>query len=73
MCTRLVYLGPNGNIITGRSMDWKLEMATNLWALPRGTKVRKLDLDRDESNTFAGEISSNFETSEPFTFLGVTA
>lgn len=25
MCTRLVYLGPNGNIITGRSMDWKLE------------------------------------------------
>jgi len=36
MCTRLVYLGPNGNIITGRSMDWKLELATNLWALPRG-------------------------------------
>lgn len=36
MCTRLVYLGPNGNIITGRSMDWKLDLATNLWALPRG-------------------------------------
>lgn len=38
MCTRLVYLGPNGNIITGRSMDWKLDLATNLWALPRGVK-----------------------------------
>ncbi|MEO6792876.1 MAG: linear amide C-N hydrolase [Mycobacterium sp.] len=38
MCTRLVYLGPNGNIITGRSMDWKLDLATNLWALPRGMK-----------------------------------
>lgn len=38
MCTRLVYLGPNGNIITGRSMDWKLDLATNLWSLPRGMK-----------------------------------
>lgn len=36
MCTRLVYLGPAGNIITGRSMDWKLDLMTNLWALPRG-------------------------------------
>lgn len=36
MCTRLVYLGIGGNIITGRSMDWKLDLATNLWALPRG-------------------------------------
>ncbi len=38
MCTRLVYLGPNGNIITGRSMDWKLDLATNLWAMPRGMR-----------------------------------
>ncbi len=38
MCTRLVYLGPSGNIITGRSMDWKLDLATNLWALPRGMR-----------------------------------
>ena len=38
MCTRLVYLGPNGNIITGRSMDWKLDLATNLWSMPRGVK-----------------------------------
>ena len=38
MCTRLVYLGPNGNVITGRSMDWKVDPATNLWSLPRGVK-----------------------------------
>lgn len=37
-CTRLVYLGPNGNIVTARSMDWKSDVATNLWILPRGTK-----------------------------------
>lgn len=36
-CTRLVYLGPEGNIITARSMDWKNDVATNLWVLPRGT------------------------------------
>ena len=35
-CTRLVYLGPNDNVITARSMDWKNDVATNLWILPRG-------------------------------------
>jgi choloylglycine hydrolase len=35
-CTRVVYLGPDKNIITARSMDWKEDIATNLWILPRG-------------------------------------
>ncbi|MDI7863829.1 linear amide C-N hydrolase [Rhizobiaceae bacterium n13] len=35
-CTRLVYLGPNDNIVTARSMDWKSDIATNLWIFPRG-------------------------------------
>lgn len=35
-CTRLVYLGPDGNIVTARSMDWKTDILTNLWILPRG-------------------------------------
>lgn len=35
-CTRFVYQGPNGTIITGRSMDWKEDPATNLWIFPRG-------------------------------------
>jgi penicillin V acylase-like amidase (Ntn superfamily) len=35
-CTRVVYLGPGNNIITARSMDWKKDLATNLWILPRG-------------------------------------
>ncbi len=35
-CTRLVYLGTNGNVITARSMDWKDDILTNLWILPRG-------------------------------------
>ena len=35
-CTRAVYLGPEDRILTGRSMDWKLPMISNLWAMPRG-------------------------------------
>lgn len=38
MCTRVVYLGTGQRIVTGRSMDWKSEIGTNLWAFPRGVK-----------------------------------
>jgi choloylglycine hydrolase len=45
-CTRVVYQGPNGTILTARSMDWKEDMMTNLWIFPRG-------LDRN------GEVGPN--------------
>lgn len=35
-CTRLVYLGEDGMTVTARSMDWKSDVGTNLWILPRG-------------------------------------
>ena len=35
-CTRLVYLGADSDVITARSMDWKNDVATNLWIFPRG-------------------------------------
>ncbi|MCE4058792.1 linear amide C-N hydrolase [Pandoraea sputorum] len=35
-CTRVVYLGANDDVITARSMDWKQDVATNLYVLPRG-------------------------------------
>ncbi|MEJ4046227.1 linear amide C-N hydrolase [Erwinia sp. SLM-02] len=35
-CTRLVYLGANDQVITARSMDWKVDVGTNLWIFPRG-------------------------------------
>jgi penicillin V acylase-like amidase (Ntn superfamily) len=37
-CTRAVYLGSDGMVITGRSMDWSEDMSSNLWAFPRGMK-----------------------------------
>jgi penicillin V acylase-like amidase (Ntn superfamily) len=35
-CTRVVYKGPNETILTGRSMDFSMEIPANLWVLPRG-------------------------------------
>ncbi|MBA9071822.1 choloylglycine hydrolase [Methylobacterium sp. RAS18] len=37
-CTRAVYLGANAQVITARSMDWRNDIATNLWIFPRGMK-----------------------------------
>jgi penicillin V acylase-like amidase (Ntn superfamily) len=37
-CTRVVYLGNNDDVITARSMDWKVDVGTNLWVFPRGMK-----------------------------------
>lgn len=34
-CTRVVYKGSNGGVITARSMDWKDEIQANLWVFPR--------------------------------------
>ncbi len=35
-CSRAVYKGPDGTVITGRNMDWKTEIPANLWVFPRG-------------------------------------
>jgi len=35
-CTRLVFQGAKGHVITARSMDWKSDIVSNLWVLPRG-------------------------------------
>lgn len=36
-CTRFVYHGADGRVLTARTMDWKSDIATHLWILPRGT------------------------------------
>ncbi|MCD9577548.1 linear amide C-N hydrolase, partial [Flavobacterium sp. SCIV07] len=35
-CTRVVYKGLDGLVLTARSMDWSSDLHTNLWILPRG-------------------------------------
>ena len=41
-CTRTLYVSADGNVvITGRNMDWKEDMGTNLWVFPAGMKKRR--------------------------------
>jgi choloylglycine hydrolase len=35
-CTRIVYLGPEQTVITGRTMDFSIDIPANLWIFPRG-------------------------------------
>ncbi|QYO67620.1 linear amide C-N hydrolase [Leptolyngbya sp. 7M] len=37
-CTRFVYRGAEGRVITARSMDWRWDSGTNIWVLPRGVE-----------------------------------
>lgn len=36
MCTRIVYKGPNNSVLTGRTMDFSIEIPANQWVFPRG-------------------------------------
>ncbi|MDD3715439.1 MAG: linear amide C-N hydrolase, partial [Atribacterota bacterium] len=34
-CSRVLYHGLEGTVITGRTMDWTEDIGTNLWIFPR--------------------------------------
>jgi penicillin V acylase-like amidase (Ntn superfamily) len=60
-CTRVVYKGQNGMVITGRSMDFTLEIPANHWVFPRGIKRN-------------GEVGKNsIEWTSKYGSLAVTA
>ena len=35
-CTRVVYKGPDQTVMTGRTMDFAIDIPANLWVFPRG-------------------------------------
>ena len=38
-CTRVVYIGDGpDNVITGRTLDWKTDIPSNLYVFPQGIK-----------------------------------
>lgn len=45
MCTRAMWTGSGHGVLVGRNMDWREEMDTNLWSLPRGAD--RIGHDRD--------------------------
>ena len=34
-CTRVVYIGPDQTVLTGRTMDFSIDIPANLWIFPR--------------------------------------
>jgi len=36
MCSRVLYVGRDNLVVTGRSMDWMVPTGSNIWALPAG-------------------------------------
>lgn len=65
VCTRVVYLGTNDRVVTGRSMDWKTEIGTSLWAFPRGmTRSGEAGPGSPEwTSTYGSVVASGFDIS----------
>ncbi|GAA4475948.1 linear amide C-N hydrolase [Rhodococcus olei] len=45
MCTRALWTESGHGVLVGRNMDWREEMDTNLWVLPRGAERVGHDAD----------------------------
>lgn len=38
-CSRVTWLGPNQQVITGRSMDWPYGFNSHFYVIPRGERL----------------------------------
>lgn len=76
-CTRAVYLGRDGLVITGRTMDWKEEIGTNLYLFPRG--MERAGYDRDTALRWRAKYGSvvasayDFDTCDGMNEAGLVA
>lgn len=55
-CTRAVYLGPEDMVITGRTMDWKEDIMSNLYLFPRGMK--RVSFDKGDALNWTSKYGS---------------
>lgn len=55
-CTRVVYQGDDGTIITGRTLDWKEDIATNLYVMPQG--IKRVSYDTPNSISWTSQYGS---------------
>lgn len=64
-CTRVAYHGPNATYLTGRSMDFKNPIVSNLWVFPRGMKRHGAAGPRsvEWTSTYGSMIVSGYEIS----------
>lgn len=41
-CTRAVYIGPDNMVVTGRTMDWKEDIMSNIYVFPEEYNVQDI-------------------------------
>ena len=56
-CTRVVYIGEDGYAITGRTLDWKEDIGTNLYVYPQGITRSGYDVP-DSTITWTSKYGS---------------
>ena len=59
-CTRAVYIGPDNLIVTGRTMDWKEDIMSNLYVFPRG--IQRAGYNKGETVTWTSKYGSVIAT-----------
>lgn len=55
-CTRAVYIGPDQMVITGRTMDWKEDIQSNLYVFPRG--IQRTGHNREKTLNWTSKYGS---------------
>ena len=58
-CTRVVYLGKNGMVVTGRTMDWKEDIMSNIYVFPRG--IQRTGYNKGKTVNWTSQYGSGIE------------
>ena len=59
-CTRAVYIGPDQMVITGRTMDWKEDIMTNIYVFPRG--IQRMGHNKEKTVNWTSKYGSVIAT-----------
>ena len=59
-CTRAVYLGPEQLVITGRTMDWKEDIMSNIYVFPRG--IQRVGHNKEKTVNWTSKYGSVIAT-----------
>lgn len=59
-CTRATYIGPDNLVITGRTMDWKEDIMSNIYVFPRG--IQRAGYNRGETVNWTSKYGSVIAT-----------
>lgn len=55
-CTRAVYIGPDQMVITGRTMDWKEDIQSNLYVFPRS--IQRMGHNKEKTLNWTSKYGS---------------